>query len=103
MNAEREIDARKIIRLKAAIEGVLATPPKDTSPELANSYNLIRPQILSALPEGLQQEFNQLFDSLPVPHTGLGPDALMANIGLGHEARTRLHLLHGWLEGVLKD
>jgi hypothetical protein len=102
---EPAVDIRRIRRLQAAIKGVLSMP-QEASPtagaEIAEQYNALRKEISLVLPEGLQAEFNRLFEDLPTSRRTPYVDDPFELAMLGNSARTRLSLLDGWLTGVLE-
>ncbi len=99
------VDVRRILRLRAAIKGILSMPQEASSTsgaEIAERYNALRSEILLVLPKGLQEEFNRLFEVLPIRKRHPNVDDPFELAMLGNSARTRLSLLDGWLTGVLE-
>ncbi|MBB1033151.1 hypothetical protein G6031_01925 [Dietzia sp. CQ4] len=93
------VDVAKLKRLRAAVSSLIDRVPEKSAHGLPPSYNSLRDQIAAAVPQGLQEELEQL--APPIVSTASGPHAVIERGQDGAQAYARLAALKGWLDAVI--
>ena len=93
------VDIAKLKRLRAAVSSALERVPEQSAHGLPPTYNSLREQVATAVPQGLLEELEQL--APPIASTGRGPHALIERANDGAQAYARLAALKGWLNAVI--
>lgn len=94
-----DLDLAKLKRLRAAVSSALDKVPEKSAHGLPPTYNTLRAQVASAVPEGLRAELEDLAPE--VKSTGRGPHAVIEASRDGANAYARLAALKGWLDAVI--
>jgi hypothetical protein len=91
----------RILHAIGAVEG--ADAQSQGGQELGKTYNRLREEVRSSLPESLYEEFDRLHRPFEESknRTRLTPEGIIAEREATSVAKTRLTALYGWLEGHL--
>jgi hypothetical protein len=94
----------KLTRILYSVRSLVETDTKGVGGrELLMSYNRLRLEVRSLLPEEILEEFDNLHPEADIPQQRrtLDPEAFVGASAAVADAQQRLALLHGWLKGHL--
>ncbi|HSW42642.1 MAG TPA: hypothetical protein VLM76_09055 [Patescibacteria group bacterium] len=97
-----EIDLGRFLRIKTAIERVLAGATNASAAQgLRDAYSLWREEARKAMPESLLEEFDRIApeDAGPRGRMAISPDLPI----IAGAMRARLEGLAGWLQGFVEE
>lgn len=101
------VDVKKLVRLKhtlkAAADGVPEGQEAFSGAGYADTYNRLRSEVRSSLPEVLRAEFDGLFGELESARPKDASRDVLRQAAAASDARLRLRSMVGWLEGVIES
>ena len=96
-----EVDVAKLKRLRSAVSSALSAVPEESAHGLPLTYNALRDEVASSVPEGLKAVLERL--APPVKASGVGAHAIMEAARDGAKAYAHLAALKGWLDAVIEE
>ena len=97
-----DLDTGRLVRLRASIQGSLATDAGPTSGgALKEAESRAYASIVAILPDDLKEEFESIFRPPGSSSWGRDDDLIAASAG-AHRSRERLHAMAGWLDGLIE-
>lgn len=103
MAEDTSVDVKKLVRLKHTLKAAAGSLPEGqegfSGAGYADTYNRLRSEVRSSLPEILVTEFDRLFEELG----RAGSKDVLRQAAAASEARVRLASMVGWLDGVIES
>ena len=96
-----EVDVAKLKRLRSAVSSALSAVPEESAHGLPLTYNALRDEVASSVPEGLKAELERL--APPVKASGVGAYAVIEAARDGAKAYAHLAAFKGWLDAVIEE